>query len=134
MIPQTYAQSLATEKKGKRINIPSIIVELKTDDKNNMCSTNLVKQVLHEKTTCPIRKVKEVNNKVFIKCNSYKDVDKVSDILVNSEKLNINVDIGKMKSPRIIVVGVDPCMINTPNVSIGTDIYNRNGIDKNQQI
>ncbi|KAJ8685422.1 hypothetical protein QAD02_021215 [Eretmocerus hayati] len=39
-----------------------------------------------------------------------------------------------MKSLRFTVVGVDPCMINTPNVNIETDIYNRNEIDKNQQI
>ncbi|KAJ8671776.1 hypothetical protein QAD02_003035 [Eretmocerus hayati] len=134
VIPQTYAQTLTTEGKERRINIPSIIVEVKTDDTSKLCTTSTVKQVLHKKTKCPIRKVKEVNNEVYIKCNNIKDVDEVSTILKSSEELNIKVETEKMRLPRITVVGVDSCMINMTNENIEADICDRNGLNENQQI
>ncbi|KAJ8666497.1 hypothetical protein QAD02_008159 [Eretmocerus hayati] len=134
IVPRTYAQTLVTEAKEKRINIPSIIVEIKTDDKDNQCKTNTAEQVLQKKTKCPIRKVEDVNNKVYIKCDNLKDIDEVSSILINSEELNVNVETEKIKLPRVNVVGVDPCMINTSNENIAADIRDRNGLHQNQQI
>ncbi|KAJ8665864.1 hypothetical protein QAD02_007526 [Eretmocerus hayati] len=109
----TYAQTAAMKSNQSIVNVPDIIIELQGQDKEKEKSTKQIKKTLSEKTNCPINKLKEVKNKIYIKCRDPEDIQKVSEVLLKEENLKINIEVEKMKEPRINVVGVDPCMIDT---------------------
>ncbi|KAJ8665732.1 hypothetical protein QAD02_007394 [Eretmocerus hayati] len=109
----TCAQTAAMKSNQSIVNVPDIIIELQGQDKEKEKSTEQIKNTLSEKTNCPINKLKGVRNKIYIKCRDPKDIQKVSEVLLKEENLKINIEVEKMKEPRINVVGVDPCMIDT---------------------
>ncbi|KAJ8673588.1 hypothetical protein QAD02_004850 [Eretmocerus hayati] len=124
----TYAQTAAMKSNQSIVNVPDIIIELQGQDKEKEKSTKQIKKTLSEKTNCPINKLKEVKNKIYIKCRDPKDIQKVSEVLLKEENLKINIEVEKMKEPRINVVGVDPCMIDTDDGIIkGDEIMVING-------
>ncbi|KAJ8670255.1 hypothetical protein QAD02_001514 [Eretmocerus hayati] len=125
---QDYAQVVAMKPKQSLVNVPDIIIELQGQDREKEESTKLIKKALSEKINCPINKLKEIKNKIYLKCRDPGDIKKVSDTLMKEENLKINIEIEKMKEPRINVVGVDPNVTDTDNDNIENDIRNRNNL------
>ncbi|KAJ8678244.1 hypothetical protein QAD02_014031 [Eretmocerus hayati] len=99
-IMRNYAQVTSYPRpEMNRQNIPAIVVELKGQGGEKTETINRVKKTLGEKTNCPINKVEESKDKIFIKCRDPQDVktedllkmERKEDILKRKEKKSMNV-------------------------------------------